>query len=59
MRDGRLVKTPCHPCLPPKLKMKGIVVVHKFGIKSGGDPNFSPVDKTGLFMKKGIMKELS
>ena len=44
--------------LPAKTQDEGIVVVDKFGVKSGGDPNFCPVDKTGLFMKKGIVKEL-
>ena len=43
---------------PAKTQDEGIVVVNKFGTKSGDDPNFSPVDKTGLFMKKGIVKEL-
>ena len=40
-----------------KTQDEGIVVVDKFGIKLGGDANFCPVDKTRLFMKKGIMKE--
>ena len=43
---------------PAKTQDEGIVVVDKFGIKSGGDPNLSPVDKIGLSMKKGIVKEL-
>ena len=43
---------------PAKIQDEGIVVVDKFGIKLGGDPNFCPVNKTGLFMKKGIVKEL-
>ena len=43
---------------PAKTQDEGIVIVDKFGTKSGGDPNFSPVDKIGLFMKKGIVKEL-
>ena len=30
----------------------------KFDAMLEGDPKFCPVDKTGLFMKKGIMKEL-
>ena len=30
----------------------------KFEAMLGGDPKFCPVDKTGLFMKKGIVKEL-
>ena len=42
---------------PTKTQDEGIVVVDKFGIKSGGDPNFSLVEKTGLFMKKGIVKD--
>ena len=44
--------------LPAKTQDEGIVVVNKFGVKLGGDPNFFPLDKTGLFMKKGIVKEL-
>ena len=41
-----------------KTQDEGIIVVDKFGTKLGGDPNFSPVDKIGLFMKKGIVKGL-
>ena len=41
-----------------KTQDEGIVVVDKFGTKSRGDPKFSEVDKTSLFMKKGIVKEL-
>ena len=44
--------------LPTKTQDEGIVVVDKFGTKSGGDLKFSAVDKTGLCMKKGIVKEL-
>ena len=44
---------------PAKTQDEGIVVVDKFKIKLGGDLNFSLVNKTGLFMKKGIVKELS
>ena len=43
---------------PAKTQDGGVVVVVKFETKSGGDPNFSPVDKTSLFMKKGIVKKL-
>ena len=43
---------------PAKTQDGSVVVVDKFGTKLGGDPNFSPVDKTGLFMKKGIVKKL-
>ena len=43
---------------PAKTQGEGIVVMDKFGTKSRGDPNFSPVDKTSLFMKKGIVKKL-
>ena len=43
---------------PAKTQDEGIVVVDKFEVKLGGDPNFCPLDKTGLFMKKGILKEL-
>ena len=30
----------------------------KFEAMLGGDSKFCPVDKTGLFIKKGIVKEL-
>ena len=41
---------------PAKTQDENIVVVDKFGIKSGGNLNFSPMDKTGSFMEKGIVK---
>ena len=43
---------------PTKTQDEGIVVVDKFGVKLRGDPNFFSLDKTSLFMKKGIVKEL-
>ena len=43
---------------PAKIQDKDIVVLDKFGVKLGGDPNFCLVDKTGSFIKKEIVKEL-
>ena len=57
--EGRPLGCKSTSSMPPaKTQDEGIVVMDKFGTKSRGDPNFSPVDKTGLFMKKGIVKEL-
>ena len=57
--EGRPLGCKSTSSMPPaKTQDKGIVVVDKFGTKLGGDPNFSLVDKIGLFMKKGIVKEL-
>ena len=57
--EGRLLGCKSTSSMPPvKTQDEGIVVVDKFGTKSGGDPNFSPLDKTDLFMKKGIERSL-
>ena len=57
--EGRPLECKSMSSMPPaKTQDEGIVVVDKFGTKSGGDPKFSTVDKTGLCMKKGIVKEL-
>jgi len=43
---------------PAKTQDEAIVVVNKFGVDLEGDPKCCPVDKTGLFKGKGVVKEL-
>jgi len=43
---------------PAKTQDEAIVVADKFGVTLGGDPKCHPVDKTGLFKGKGVVKEL-
>ena len=57
--EGRPLGCKSTSSMPPtKTQDEGTVIMDKFGTKSGGDPNFSLVDKTDLFMKKEIVKEL-
>jgi len=41
-----------------KTQDEAMLVEDKFGVKLGGDPNCCPVDKTDLFKKNRIVKEL-
>ena len=43
---------------PAKTQDEAIVVVDKFGVISGGDSKFCPVDKMSLLKEKGVVKEL-